>query len=452
MTALMDVTTEQVSTLGELVDMAQSLERTIASLQAARDGVLALGSRWALEVAQQADHADYGDMTLRTVAAELGAALRVSDRTMQRRMAEAEWRVSYFPLVWAAQGSGAISASHARAITDAGEHLDEQVDRDAYSARMVEIAESESPNRVASMARRIAEQYQHRSLDERHEDARERRRVWVTDRPDGMAELGIFGPAALVHGAFDRLTQMSASLKRSQPATSEHTSQDSSEDERGTESEQATESAATQTPCDARTTDHLRTDLLLDLLLTGAPAGHDTADGMLRAVTAQVTVTVPVLTLLGRASAPPAELDGVIPIDLQTARKLAGAASGWDRVLTDPISGALLASDRYRPPKSLKRQLRARDQRCRFMACGRPARRSDIDHTHDASLGGATREDDLGHFCRRHHVLKHHSPWQVEQRDDGLFAWTSPTGEVYVDTPPAQNTVTFSEDAMPAPF
>jgi hypothetical protein len=86
------------------------------------------------------------------------------------------------------------------------------------------------------------------------------------------------------------------------------------------------------------------------------------------------------------------------------------------------------------------------------MTCGRPARSSDIDHNHDAALGGETREENLGHFCRRHHMLKHHTPWHVTQLPDGHFAWTSPTGTVYIDKPPPQHTVTFTEDDVPAPF
>jgi hypothetical protein len=35
---------------------------------------------------------------------------------------------------------------------------------------------------------------------------------------------------------------------------------------------------------------------------------------------------------------------------------------------------------------------------------------------HAASTGGATTDVNLAAFCRRHHMLKHHSPWQVEQR------------------------------------
>lgn len=79
---------------------------------------------------------------------------------------------------------------------------------------------------------------------------------------------------------------------------------------------------------------------------------------------------------------------------------LAGAASGWGRVLTHPISAAMLAVDRYRPGEPLKRHLRARDQGCRFPGCGMPVRDSDLDHTEDGAAeshaqGGIT-EDDHG--------------------------------------------------------
>ncbi|WP_309066102.1 DUF222 domain-containing protein, partial [Microbacterium sp.] len=109
MRALWDVSAEQVATLDQLVDLAQGLERSLSTLQAARDGVLALASRWALSVAGDADEAD---VSVRAVAAELGAALRVTDRTVQRRMAEASERVERFPLVWQAQGAGRITAGH----------------------------------------------------------------------------------------------------------------------------------------------------------------------------------------------------------------------------------------------------------------------------------------------------------------------------------------------------
>jgi hypothetical protein len=424
MAALADATVEQMETLGELTDMLVGLERTISSLQAARDGVLAVGSRLALQVADEAEHPDFGDLTTRTVAAEMAAALRMSDRTVQARMTEAVWRVERFPLVWAAQGAGRISAAHARAICDAAEHLEEAGDRAAYSAEMVPFAESESPNRVSRHGRRVAERFPSRSVDERHRDAREKRSVWVKDVGDGMSQLGLLGPSALVHGVFERLTQMAATVQGQ---------------------------AQEQSEGDQRTVAQIRADLALDLLLTGAPAGHDTIDGLLAAIRGSVSITVPVTTLMGQDSTP-AELDGRTLIDAGTAKALAGAASGWDRILTHPITGAFLAVDRYRPGSELKRYLRARDQRCRFPTCGHAARDCDIDHHHDAARGGPTTARNLGHLCRRHHVLKHHSPWVVEALGDGTYAWTSPTGRVYIDRPQLPNTVTFVEEHAPAPF
>ncbi|WP_136057164.1 HNH endonuclease signature motif containing protein, partial [Microbacterium sp. K24] len=464
MTGLAGATIEQVGALGAVTEMLVEVERTISSMQSVRDGFLAVGSRLAVEVAGQADSVDEADLALRTVAAEFAAALRVSDRTIQRRMTDASWRVERFPLVWQAQGAGRISAGHARVICDAGEHLEDAGDRDAYSAELVGFAETESANRVARRARRVAERFQSRPIAERHKDARKKRGVWVKDLADGMAELGMRGPAALVHGAFDRLTQMAKSVQE------ESVQEESGPAGSGTDAAAATRESAFGPAADAartagseagdagadaialkdsRTLGQIRADLALDLLLTGAPAGHDTAGGLLAAITANVSVTIPATTLMGRGTTP-AELDGCIPIDPDTARRLAGAASGWDRLLTHPFTGTLLAVDRYRPSAELKRHLRARDQRCRFPTCGYPPQHCDIDHHHDAALGGATTAENLGHLCRRHHVLKHHTPWHVEPLTDGLYAWTSPTGQVYIDRPPPPNTVTFTEDDTPA--
>lgn len=433
MTELLDATASQMAMLTDLVASLEAAETTLNRMQAARDGMLALAGRLAIDIVRAASHPDHGDMAIRTVAAEIGATQRLSDRTIERRMADASWLVERFPAVWRAQGEGRISAAHARVIVDAGAHLDDAADRSAYAAEAVAIAETESPNRVRPAARRLAERFQERSIAERHRDARDLRRVWVKDLDDGMAELGARGPAVLVHGMLDRLSQMAHVVKEEN-------------------AREAQDADACGLPPDDRTVDQLRADLLADLVLTGSPAGHDSADGLLSAIHARVEVSVPVLTLMDREaeqtvadpSLPPAVLDGTTPIDLATTRTLVGAASGWDRVFTHPISGAVLAVDRYRPSEHLKRHLRARDQRCRFPGCGITARKCDLDHNQAASTGGATADGNLAAMCRRHHMLKHHSPWHVDQHPGGVLAWRSPTGRSYIDRPPSQNTVTFT--------
>lgn len=437
MTALLDATDSQMAMLADLVASLEAAESTLSSMQAARDGMLAMAGRLAVDIARGAAHPDHGDMAIRTVAAEIGAAQHLSDRTIERKMAEATWLVERFPAVWEAQGEGRISAAHSRVIVEAGAHLDEAADRAAYAAEAMEVAVTESPNRLRRIVRRLAERFQERTLTERHRDARELRRVWVKDLDDGMAELGARGPAVLLHGMLDRLSQMAHAVKEENARA-------------------AQDASAAGLPADNRTVDQLRADLLADLVLTGSPAGHDTADSLPGEVRARVEVTVPVLTLMdddAPTTSSPAELDGTIPIDVTTARTLAGSATGWDRVLTHPISGELLAVDRYRPSEHLRRHLRARDQRCRFPGCGITARKCDLDHNHAASTGGATADGNLAAFCRRHHMLKHHSPWHVDQTSGGVLEWTSPTGRTYIDRPPPQNTVTFtSADPVTAPF
>lgn len=438
---MLDATDAQVAQLADLVEALRVADATLSSMTAARDGLLALAGRLAIDIARQGDHPDRGDHAIRTVAAEIASAQNVSDRAVERRMAAATMLVDQFPTVWTAQGDGRISAAHARVIVDAGAHLGEADDRAAYATAMIERAASESPNRLRGTARRVAERFAPTFITERHRQARALRRVWVTDGEDGMAALHAHAPAVLVHGMLDRLSQMAHDVR--------------AENRRATRRSRALAGGeAGEREIDDRLVDEIRADLLTDLVLSGRPAGHDTADGMLGELRGRVEITVPVLTLMSEGedrATPPAELDGVMPVDADTARAMAGMATGWDRVLTHPIDGRVLAVDRYRPSSHLRRHLRARDQRCRFPGCGIVARKCDLDHNHAAAHGGSTRSSNLASFCRRHHVLKHHSPWHVVQRPGGVIEWTSPTGRVYADAPPTPNTVTFTDTGVP-PF
>jgi hypothetical protein len=65
-------------------------------------------------------------------------------------------------------------------------------------------------------------------------------------------------------------------------------------------------------------------------------------------------------------------------------------------------------------------------------------RRKDADHTIayvDPDHGGPpgqTTLDNLGPMVRRHHRIKTHSRWQVEQVSNGVFVWRSPHGRLFL--------------------
>ena len=197
-------------------------------------------------------------------------------------------------------------------------------------------------------------------------------------------------------------------------------------------------------PLDDRTLDQRRADILTHVLLASVdgetfgviPDEWDDTNFVhwFRGITAEVAVTVPVLTLLGESETP-ATLDGWVPIDPVTARILASEAKGFIRLLTHPETGVVLSvgRKRYKVPKDLRRFLQIRDLTCRFPGCGIAAQRSDIDHTLDWQFEGETEHSNLAHLCRPHHTLKGNTAWTVTQATDGsgVLTWTTPTGRSY---------------------
>ena len=374
------------------------------------------------------------DMALRSVAAELGGVLRVTDRTVQSRIDEARDLVEHYAATLAAWESGRITRGHVRVITDAGSVLvDASPERRAeFEAAAIARCERDTPNRVRSEVEILAERFAERSFTDRHRDAAAERRVRVVPGSAGMSDLIATLPTVIADGILDRLTQQAQIIVDAR----EPGNAGSAFGARGA----GDAASAGDSEHDRRRIDQVRADVFSDLLLAGAPALDPTAsgdgEGSLGAIRAQVQVIVPALTLLGVDDGP-ADLVGRSPIDAETARCLAGNTHSWARVLTDPVEGTVLAVDRYRTPWPQRRFLRARDQHCRFPGCRRAAIRCEIDHTIDAAKGGPTALWNLAHLCQRHHSMKQFTRWKVRQLPGGVLEWTSPTGRIYREDAPA---------------
>ncbi|TXK16037.1 HNH endonuclease signature motif containing protein [Microbacterium wangchenii] len=410
------------------------------------------------------------EMPMRSLSAEVACATHVHDLTAQKELNDAYAFVTRFAATLAALDEARISKRHADVILEVGASIDEADVRAAWEHTVLDRAARETPGRTRAFARELAEAVNPVSMSERFAEACETRGVSIVDLDDGMALLQVRLPAALAYGIRDRIRQQArlirdaANAERARRAAEQSVATPADHepapdaaaptlcDATAPSAEEDADPAPAEVIDDTRTMAQIGADLVSDMLLTGTPAIDPVADrsaGGLGAIRAHVQVVVPVLTLAGKTHAG-ASLHGQIPIDPETARRLAGDAPGWDRVMCDPITGTVLEVDRYTPRADQQRFLRARDQHCRGFGCRQPAHRCQIDHNHEHHEGGPTAIGNLAHLCTRHHTLKTETAWTVRQLGDGSLEFTSPLGNVYTDEPPPR--VMFIPDGDPPPF
>ncbi|GAB2711870.1 hypothetical protein BKA24_002984 [Microbacterium marinum] len=416
-----------LASLAGFVHEVESAGRQVAAAQVRELRVLAAAGRLAeSQAAGSPGRVREHDMILRSIAAELGGVMRVADRTVQRRISDARAIVEDFPGALAAWESGAITRGHVLVIVETGSVVPPEL-RAEFEVAAIARCERDTPNRVRAELEILAQRMHPRSFTERHAEAASGRGVRVVPGRDGMSDLVATLPTAIVEGVHDRLTQMARAII----------------DTRGERAD------GDVIGTDTRSTDQVRADVFADLLLAGTPALDDTRDttaGPLGAIRARVQVVIPALALAGADEA--CDLVGRSPIDPATARLLAGSTPTWERLVTDPITGTVLAVDSYRVPSAMRRYLQARDQHCRFPGCRTAAIRCEVDHTHDAVLGGATKTSNLAHLCQRHHSMKQFTAWRVRQLKGGVLEWTSPLGRIYREDAPTP-AVAFTPAAPP---
>jgi hypothetical protein len=395
------LTAEGLDPVREDIDRLQWIQRQEAMLRVDRAETM-----MRIVNAESATDAGSGplDLVMRTVTAELAAALRLADRTVQAQLSEAWSLTTEFPATVEALRSGSISVGHARVIMSEGAVLQDADRRADFEGAVLERAATVTPGRLRRVARMAAERLTDRAFEERHERARQERRVVTYETADGMSEVVATVPTVFAAGIADRLSSMAKAVAAAEPD-------------------------------DPRTRDQLRADVFCELLLTGDPTGdpeapHAAANG----IRAEIAVVIPFLTLLGQGEEP-ATIAGRGPIGMADALRLAAEAPSLLRILTDPVTEEILAVDGYRPTERLRRYLRYRDGRCRYPSCNRSAARSDIDHTIPYSEGGRTEPGNLACLCPGHHTIKHLPGWAVRQVSPGVLEWTTPHGLTVFDRP-----------------
>ena len=371
------------------VDLLVGFERSIALLQAAQQQVLASLDGRALDWS--------GKKLIDYTREQVGAALRLSPGTAERRLSIARTLVARLPATLALLRGGQLTYLHAMKLAEAIAPLDAETGA-KIEQRVLTRAPEQTLAQFGTSLRRAVIAADPRRAEQRHQDAVAGRRVVFTPQDDGVTELWALLPAdgaALIETVLNSL-------------------------------------ASGQT--DDRSADQRRADALVDVFarVLGDPSLPD-QHGRRPAI----QVSVQLSTLLG-CDNQPAQLDGYGPITADMACRLAADESGtWRRLVTDD-TGQLLDYGRktYRPPASLTDHLIARDRTCTFPGCRRTARLCDLDHAEAWTDGGDTNPANVAALCARHHNAKHHAGWRVKHRQDGTRTWTSPTGHRYLVPPP----------------
>ncbi|WP_433275667.1 DUF222 domain-containing protein [Pseudonocardia xinjiangensis] len=381
--------------------------------------------------------------------AEVGMMLRLSPGGTAWRVGEARQLVEEFPGVFAALETGAITLPKARIIADGCADLDPEASA-AVERKVLPRAPEQTTGQLRAAVRRAVLRADSEAAARRHERKRRERAVVLYPERDGMATLSATLPAAEAVGAFAVLDQHARGCGSADERPMAARRADALVDlvlrETGFCSTAGQQAAAAEVATTCSTDSPTRSDSPAPPLsgserLPGlAPEGG--VPTVTNKVSIQIRVTVPLDTLRG-TSDEPGELAGYGPIPAEHARELAADPNSvWRRLVTDPLSGALLdyGTTRYRPPPHLTEHLIARHRYCQGPGCRVPADRCDLDHNipFDPVAGeGPTSAANLGPKCRPHHRLKGMPGWSVSQYPDGTIIWTTPSGHTYrVDPPP----------------
>jgi len=355
-------------------------------------------------VGDHASHFNREDIEFaeRAAIADLAVRLSLSENTVRAHEHQAVTMIGRTPITWQKFRWGEMSPANARTVSELAASLPEGDDRvfAAFDADVAEHATRLAPARFRAYARKLREQIFADTAAERHQSEASKRRVIFEPDIDGMAWISAYLPAEVATKA---MTLLDAEALR-----------------------------LSAVPGETRTLPQLRADVLGDMITGSSSKGNGSGT-----VAVRVGVLIPMLTLLGHSEMP-ASLEGYGPIDAETARTLAGDATSIYRILTDPVTGAILDIDQptRHIPTGLRRMRQLIDQTCTFPGCGKRAVNCDLDHTIDRQFGGRTTLMNLSHLCRNHHRDKHLTRWTITQDETGRIAWRSPTGYIAAPDPP----------------
>ncbi len=228
---------------------------------------------------------DTSQLAMREVFAELGAALRLSEWQVARKVSVAWTLTNLFHETLCDASCGRLSAEHAMVIAEIGGVIADEAVRCEYEVIAVDMATGLTSGQLKPALHALVQRLDPEGTEYRVREATARRKVTVRDLESGLARITADVPTAQGVGIGNRLRDMATELSAQNAAE---------------RSEPDVDGVAPV--LDERTHTQLMADVFCDLLLTGAVEGHGaTAPGRdaLNAITATVHITIPATALAG---------------------------------------------------------------------------------------------------------------------------------------------------------
>ncbi|MGB9306791.1 MAG: HNH endonuclease signature motif containing protein [Mycobacterium sp.] len=355
-----------------LIDRICASER--AQNRAAAAQLVAIGELFGYRLTRCSETEEWAIDTMEALAAEVAAALRISQRAAADKVRYARALRERLPKVGALFEAGEIGFPAFATIvyrTDLIGDREVLAAVDAQVAVKVPLWPSLTKGRLSAQVDRIVVRADADAVRRRKERVADRD-VWIGDVGDGLSEIHgrLFTPEAEALDA--RLTAL----------------------------------AATVCAYDSRSREERRADALGALAAGADRLGcrcgrRDCAAGK-RPAASPVTIHVIAehATLTGDGAAPGSivSADGLITPEL--VAELAKSA----RLVPLVHPGDAPPEAGYVPSKALADFVRCRDLTCRWPGCDHPAIHCDVDHTIPHSHGGATHAANLKCYCRKHQL------------------------------------------------
>jgi hypothetical protein len=353
---------------------------------------------------------------------EITAALRMSPRTGEARILEAQELTNAWKPLLEAMLAGSITIDHTRAVGRELRNLpghgsaEPEVEKEYRKscakvlATVVPFAVTHSPGETARKARDLVISVDPAGARARRRKAAEQDHgVFLNPLEPGTSEIRAVMPTAYAE-AVHQAVRMLAKDARFEVA-------------------------------DGCVTKGQRQAAALVALTLGDPGSVAEVTGPVHEakINVHVNVLVPLETITGNSDA--CGRVGNTPATADEVRDLIAEAteSSTIRRLVTDSAGCILDAGRshYLASDLQKLVIRLRDGYCRFPGCNAPAERCEVDHVVPYDAGGPTDLWDLGPLCKHHHQMKTGGYWHIiASHRDGTCRWRSPLGRIYDHTPP----------------